>query len=163
MRCCLKCFWLGRSRFVGPLHIIKFIKIWKSHTCTHTHTHTRCCWSTLCGSQVQAERLISPSCELFNIFGTSRRIHVAFYDFHTLPGCCPTAKFNYHTAAESWVAADGGSSWTTWRANYACRPSHLIGVFKGHTRTRNRPADHLSPLSSHSLLLTQWLRISTVW
>lgn len=26
-------------------------------------------------------------------------MHVAFYDFHTLSGRCPTAKFNYRIAA----------------------------------------------------------------
>lgn len=36
---------------------------------------------------------------MLNIFGTTRRMHVAFYDFHTLSGRCPTAKFNYRISA----------------------------------------------------------------
>lgn len=35
-------------------------------------------------------------------------MHVAFYDFHTLSGRCPTAKFNYRTAATEGCLVVGG-------------------------------------------------------
>lgn len=109
-----------------------------AHILAHPHIHT---WAPSCGSQVQAERLISFVVWIVKHFGTTRRMHVAFYDFHTLSGRCPTAKFNYRIAAAGgclvmFSRGEGGEGrTTTWRANYACRPGHLIGVFKGHTLT----------------------------
>lgn len=59
----------------------------------------------------------------------------------------------------SWRGESGAGAGvtTTWRANYACRPGHLIGVFKGHTRTSHSQSfcasAYATPPSPHTPIL----------